>query len=81
MWLSGLRWAIIFYWSKGEMGLDAISEYVIERDDETIFKIQETIRDMRNGLRTGILPTRICSDKDCPKAKYCPVVKQCFAEN
>lgn len=81
MWLTGLKWAKIFYWEKGGKGMDALTEHTIEKDEETISEIKKTLLQTWSALKTGILPDRICDNSTCPRAKSCPVAKQCFNTN
>ena len=76
--LTGLNWAVIIYWIKGEVGTGAIVEHFVERDDETINSIRGMVRSIRQGIRDDVLPDRICAKKDCTRAKECSVTKQCF---
>lgn len=80
MWLTGLKWAKILYWNKGGHGLAALTEHTLERDEETISRIQRLIRDVRAGLDpSNPLPARICATNTCPRAGKCSLVEQCFA--
>lgn len=80
LWLSGLQWTLILYWVKGENGLEALREYVIERDDEAIEAAKDLVLEIRNGITSGILPNRICETNDCPRAKACALANPCFKE-
>jgi len=77
-WLTGLKWGKILYWDKTVYGLPAIIEHFVEKDDATIDRIKELIRSFRDGLRTGKVPSRICSSPDCKRAEGCALVKPCF---
>lgn len=79
MWFSGLKWARVLYWAKGENGLEALAEHHVERDDDTITNVLGTIGSIRSGIKSGILPERICATDDCPRANMCAVTKKCFA--
>lgn len=78
MWLTGLKWAKICYFDKGTYGLSGFIEHHVERDEETISKIKETVRSIWHGIETGELPVRICTTNDCPRAKTCVVAGPCF---
>jgi hypothetical protein len=80
MWLSDLKWAKILYWHKGGQGLGALYEHTLERDEEMIAKIKETIQSIWDGIKTGILPERICVSRDAPRADSCIACKPCFEE-
>lgn len=77
-WLTGLKWGKILYWDKGGHGLSALAEHTIERDEEAIGEIKSLVSSIWRGLASGELPERICETNSCPKAKECPLVKQCF---
>lgn len=79
MWFSKLKWARILYWAKGENGLEALAEHFVEYDEDTVKNVLDTIRSVREGIKGGILPERICATDDCPRAKVCSVTKKCFA--
>lgn len=78
--LTGLEWGIILYWIKGENGLDAFVEHYIERDEDTITRIEFTIRSIHAGIAGGSLPGRLCASLDCPRALDCVVSESCFAQ-
>lgn len=78
MWLTGLKWAKILYWEKGGSGINALIEHAVERDEEAIEAIKSMLQSIWKGLETGELPERICAVSDCPRAKKCSVVQQCF---
>ncbi len=80
MWLTGLRWAKILYWDKGGFGVSSFVEHTIDYDETTIERVEELLSEMREGLRTGVLPARICENRTCTRAKQCEVVNHCFAE-
>jgi len=81
LWLSGLKWAVIFYWAKGEHGVDkAIAEHFIDYDEETIVNLKAMLTSIPNGIRSGLLPERVCATDSCTRANKCSVVKKCFAE-
>lgn len=79
MWLTGLKWGKILYWEKGGMGLSALTEHTVERDEETINRIKGTIRSIWDGIAGGILPKRICVAATCERARACAVGPACFA--
>lgn len=79
MWFADLKWARLLYWNKGEYGLEAFSEHHVERDDETIDNVLTTVASVRDSLKSGVLPERICATDDCPRASKCAVTKKCFA--
>jgi hypothetical protein len=79
LWLTDLQWGIILYWIKGENGLGALVEHFVERDEETIDGIKATLKSIWTGVNGGAYPDRICPDNKCPRAKACPVVKECFS--
>lgn len=80
MWLTGLQWAKILYWDKGGQGTTALVEHTLERDEETIESIKMTIRSIWDGLKTELLPQRICTTPSCPRASKCSLKAACFAE-
>jgi hypothetical protein len=79
MMFTGFRWAKILYWQKGEAGLGSLVEHHIDRDEETIRRVQDTIRSIWAGVALKTLPERICATDSCSKAKACPVSTKCFA--
>jgi hypothetical protein len=78
MWLTALRWAKIFYWNKGVFGRNALTEHYIEYDEDTVTSIKDTIRGIREGIKTGLLPERICETKHCERAIECSSAEACF---
>jgi hypothetical protein len=80
MWLSDLQWGKILYWDKGGQGLGSIIEHTVERDEETVTRIKETLSSLWAALKTKELPGRICMDAGAPRAKTCPAGKPCFSE-
>lgn len=78
MWLTGLKWGIVLYWQKGENGVAALIEHLIERDEETIMMIKDTLKSIWEGVDGGSLPDRICDSPTCPRAKACAVKDACF---
>ncbi len=81
MWLTGLQWGKILYWEKGGFGTSALVEHTIERDEETIDQIKLLLTSIWDGIKAGTNPGRICSIKTAERAKKCPMVEACFAEN
>ena len=79
MWMTGLKWAKLFYWDKSGYGITALTEHTIHYEETLIDKVKEGLVAMRAGLAGGPLPDRICQADDCPRAQKCCVVKQCFA--
>jgi len=75
---SGLAWGIILYWIKGDNGLEALVEHFVERDEDTLTNIRNTIRGIRSGIAGGPLPERVCTTSSCPRATDCVVSGQCF---
>jgi len=80
LWLTGLQWGKILYWAKDGFGMSAIYEHTVERDEDTIAAIQQTIRSIWNGIATGLLPERVCTTADCPQASKCELKNACFEE-
>lgn len=78
MWLTGLQWGVILYWQKGENGVHAFIEHIVERDEDTIDSIKTQLKSVWDGIDTGKLPERICSTQACPRAKECSSAKECF---
>lgn len=78
MMFTGFKWGKILYWQKGEAGLGALIEHHIDRDEETIRRIQDTIRSVWAGVALKVLPERICATDSCVRAKACPVSTKCF---
>lgn len=79
LWLSGLQWAKIVYWDKATFGMAGLVEHTIERDEETIERIKQSLRDLWSGLASGVPPlTRVCANAEAPRAKNCLVCKPCF---
>jgi hypothetical protein len=79
MWLTDTQWGIVLYWIKGDNGLGALVEHFVERDEDTIDGIKTTLKSIWEGVGGGAYPDRICPDDKCPRAKGCPVVKECFS--
>lgn len=80
LWLTSLTWAKIVYWDKGAYGVNCLIEHLVERDQETIEKIQGLALDIRRGVAGEFMPKRICAVVDCPRAKLCVVRAACFKE-
>lgn len=78
--LTGLKWAKILYWNKEGKGLSAICEHHVERDEEMMDQIKATLVDLKRGMVTDYMPGKICETNDCPRAKKCNAVKECFAD-
>lgn len=79
LWFTGLTWAKILYWDKGTFGMNALIEHTIERDEETIDRIKFALRELWEGIATGVPPAvRVCAAVDAPRAKGCLVSKKCF---
>lgn len=78
LWLFERQWGKILYWDKAGNGVDALIEHHVDRDEDTITQVKETIDSILNGSRTGVLPERICATHDCTRAKACVVSKKCF---
>lgn len=74
MRLTGLTWAKVLYWNKGGSGMSALAEHTLRYDDALVERIMSTI----HSVRGESLPDRICGSAQCPRAKVCPVAKQCF---
>jgi hypothetical protein len=90
MWFTNVQWAQILYWDKGVNGTGALTEHHVERDDDTIDEVLNSIRSMWEGVISAYssdpadnkaLPDRICMDIECPRAGVCSVAKQCFASS
>lgn len=79
LWFTGLAWAKVLYWSKGDWGMKALIEHTIHRDDETIASIQAALSALWTGIDGGALPSRICVTREAPRAKTCHCAKACFA--
>lgn len=79
MMFTGFRWAKILYWHKGGNGLPSLKEHHVERDEETIRRIQDVVRSVWAGIALKSLPQRICANSVCPRAKLCSVAEKCFA--
>lgn len=80
MWLADLHWAKVLYWDKGSHGISALVEHTIERDEETIDRIKSVLRSLWEGMKSGILPERVCASIEAPRACACAVAKPCFPE-
>jgi hypothetical protein len=78
MWLTGRKWALVMYWAKGTHGLKSIIWHFVERDEGTVQKLQKLVGDMRTGIDTGALPSRICNSVHCARAGGCALAPVCF---
>lgn len=78
MMFTGFKWAKILYWQKAEFGIKALAEHHVERDEEMIENIQNTVKSVWSGIQSRELPDRICANSTCPRAKACVAVKHCF---
>ena len=80
MWLTGLQWAKLVYWDKAGMGLSALIEHTVERDEETIDTVKSILKEIWSGVRFEAerLPARICERRDAPRAESCAIADKCF---
>lgn len=78
MMFTGFQWAKILYWKKADFGMKALVEHHIVRDEDTIDLIRENVGSIWSGIREETLPSRICVNDSCPRAKACPVSDYCF---
>lgn len=79
MWLTGCKWALLLYWDKGTFR-GPLTEHFVERDEDTIDQIKNTLKSIWDGIESGALPERICTSEDCKRAGECMLAKPCFAE-
>jgi hypothetical protein len=79
LWLTGLKWAKILYWDKAGMGTSALVEHLVLKDDDTIEKLKQMIKQIWEGIAGGPVPNPICANSSCPRAKACVVAAPCFA--
>jgi hypothetical protein len=79
-WMTGFKWSQILYWDKGTNGTAGLIEHHVERDDETIEQVLETVKSIWSGIGSKSLPDRVCATNDCPRAEVCPVRDRCFSE-
>ena len=79
-WMTGLKWSQILYWDKGTNGTAGLIEHHVERDDETVEQVLEAVKSIWVGIDSKVLPDRICSTADCPRAESCLVRAKCFTE-
>jgi hypothetical protein len=80
LWLTGLNWGVVLYWQKDEFGMNAFIEHFVDRDEDTIDLIKQTLTSIWEGVAGGPLPDKICATSDCPRAKECVVREPCFGE-
>lgn len=78
MFMTGLKWAKILYWEKAKDNLNGLHEYTIEYDQDLIDRVLAELESIREGVRTGKLPDRICKTISCDRARECPMKNQCF---
>lgn len=79
LWLTGLPWASILYWNKGENSINCFIEHEILRDEQIIDTIKETAREIWDAIDSRILPEReICATINSPRARTCQVRDICF---
>lgn len=85
MWFTGTQWSQILYWDKGTNGVDGLIEHHVERDDETLEEMLNSVAGLWRSINAlasngdKALPARICSVVSCPRAGVCSVAKQCFS--
>lgn len=77
--LTGYQWGLIFYWSKGTWGLPAFVEHFVSADPVAQKRIVETVRSITHGVRSGVLPERVCDTPTCDAAKHCVVSASCWS--
>jgi hypothetical protein len=82
MLFTGFKWAKILYWIKSESGMGSLVEHHIERDEETIRRISDMASSTWNGILSEgeFMPSRICANSFCPRAKGCQLATLCFKE-
>jgi hypothetical protein len=64
---------------KGGAGMKSIFPVVVKYDPSIWDDIEKRVVQLREGLSGGKLPQRICANRECSRAKGCPVVAECFA--
>lgn len=80
MWLTGLKWGVILYWDKGGKDIDALKEHFIERDDSVVDDIKGILRQIWGAIDgKSAVPSRICENETCARAKSCVVKDLCFS--
>lgn len=80
LWLTGLQWGTVLYWSKGSWGLDAFVEHFVERDETIVTSLKAQARAVWEALQADTLTERICATPTCSRASDCPVAPMCFAQ-
>jgi hypothetical protein len=77
LWLTGLDWGLLLYWNKGAWK-DPLVQHVVERDEDSIDGVKRLVTSIREGLKGGAVPDRICSSRDCKRAEECVMRDPCF---
>lgn len=79
MLITGLKWASILYWKKGQFGNRLFVEHVVERDEGIIKGLRRNVRSYRLGIqRGGLIPRRTCATPEDAKATECALREICF---
>ena len=53
LWLTGYKWSLILYFEKGAYGMGALTEHLVERDEERILALQAFEPLQKGALRGG----------------------------
>jgi hypothetical protein len=72
MFLSGMRWAVILYWSKSKEPQSPFKEFGLRYDPSVAEKVRCTMEELRNGGQ------KKCGDISEKRAKKCFAREPCF---
>lgn len=66
-------------WGLKDGGFSPFKEFFIERKDVDTQKLSDYARMVKTFRETGLIPQGVCPTSFCSRAKYCPVVQDCFS--
>lgn len=79
MWFTGLQWSCVLYWDKSTYGVKALIEHFVERDEEAIELLKNTLTSIWYGIEHKKLPPGICANIKAERAMACACKAPCFA--
>lgn len=79
MAMSGIKRGVLLYVNKQESFFDgALAEHWFDFDEGMVRHVWKEIEAVREGLRGGSLPERVCAGRDEKRAVECPCRELCF---
>lgn len=78
MFLTGAQWGSILYWDKQKDNPEDFLEFLVDRDEQIIGELRESLQLLWAAIAGGDLPPRICNSPNCSRAEECQVSRECF---